>query len=263
VRIQKSDNPRTRIVCFPYLGASAAVFSPWAGEFPDDIEVLAVQLPGRDTRLNEEPVTDGSRLMLSIAESLVPLLDRPTIFYGHSFGAALAAHIAALLRKYFQVSPKILCVGASPAPDTANPFSQYKSLYDAGNMEMFSMESVIELLRTLEAPESFVNDRSGLERLLPAIQTDMRLALGETHRRIEPFDIPVRAYLGESDTVYSKHDALSWREFTSNSFSLHRVPGGHLFLDDPRGRTELLGDIREAISSLLSEGASVGKPAMY
>ena len=43
-------NASLRLFCFPYAGAGASVFAQWAKALPAEIEVHAVQLPGRETR---------------------------------------------------------------------------------------------------------------------------------------------------------------------------------------------------------------------
>ena len=43
--------PRLRLFCFPHAGSGAAQFRPWADLMPPDVELCAVRLPGRETRL--------------------------------------------------------------------------------------------------------------------------------------------------------------------------------------------------------------------
>ncbi|WP_043225454.1 thioesterase II family protein, partial [Burkholderia glumae] len=45
------SDARVRLVCFHYAGSGASMFAPWAAALPDAVELLAVQLPGRENRL--------------------------------------------------------------------------------------------------------------------------------------------------------------------------------------------------------------------
>ena len=62
---------RARLFCFGHAGGSAAVFRKWAELLPADVEMLAVQLPGRGGRLSE-PVVDS---IPALVERLLPALD--------------------------------------------------------------------------------------------------------------------------------------------------------------------------------------------
>jgi len=75
---------RLRLFCFPYAGSGASIFRIWSDGLPADVEVCPVQFPGRGTRLMETPFTQLSPLVQAIAQGLVPLLDKPFAFFGHS-----------------------------------------------------------------------------------------------------------------------------------------------------------------------------------
>ena len=49
---------RLRLICFPYAGGGASTFSLWPRALPSHVELCAVQLPGREERLSETPLTD-------------------------------------------------------------------------------------------------------------------------------------------------------------------------------------------------------------
>ncbi|WP_256732064.1 thioesterase II family protein, partial [Burkholderia pseudomallei] len=51
--VHEARNARVRLFCFHYAGATASIFRTWPGGLPDWIEVVAVQLPGREYRLGE------------------------------------------------------------------------------------------------------------------------------------------------------------------------------------------------------------------
>src|SRR5579863_4294649 len=80
---------RLRLFCFPYAGGAASVYRGFHEGLPPDIEVAAVQLPGRENRLRDPPVEDMARLVPMIADAHAPSLTGRFAFFGHSMGALI------------------------------------------------------------------------------------------------------------------------------------------------------------------------------
>ena len=47
---------KVRLFCFPYAGGNAAVYRPWVESLRPDIELVAVDPPGRAARVHERPI---------------------------------------------------------------------------------------------------------------------------------------------------------------------------------------------------------------
>ena len=77
--------PSLRLFCFPYAGAGTSIFRTWRERLPSDIEICAIQLPGREKRIREPLIKDLSSLLDKLVPALLPYLDRPFAFFGHSF----------------------------------------------------------------------------------------------------------------------------------------------------------------------------------
>ncbi|HET8840857.1 MAG TPA: thioesterase domain-containing protein, partial [Ktedonobacteraceae bacterium] len=84
---QASSQATLRLFCFPYAGGCASIFRTWIGHLPSEVEVCPIQLPGRENRWKETPLTNLSELIQEILQSLPPYLDKPFAFFGHSMGA--------------------------------------------------------------------------------------------------------------------------------------------------------------------------------
>jgi len=65
-----------RLLCIPDAGGSAAVFRQWPKYIHPRIEVCAIELPGRATRLMEPPFTSMPVLIEALAGALNPFLDK-------------------------------------------------------------------------------------------------------------------------------------------------------------------------------------------
>jgi len=104
-----------RIVCFPHAGAGASSFNGWFRHLPDDIELVRVQLPGREDN-NERPAfTRMEDLIPELYGQVLPLLDRPLAIYGHSMGALVAFELTRALRRNNCPAPVALLVSGRRA----------------------------------------------------------------------------------------------------------------------------------------------------
>src|SRR6476660_355444 len=84
----------TRLFCFPHAGGSATFYFPVAKLVPADVEVLAIQYPGRQDRRGEACIEDLHVLADRVAEQVAELADRPFALFGHSLVATVAFETA-------------------------------------------------------------------------------------------------------------------------------------------------------------------------
>ncbi|MQT78291.1 thioesterase II family protein, partial [Pseudomonas helleri] len=96
--LRESQQARARLVCLAHAGGSASFFRPWLAHLPGDIDLLAVQSPGREERFNETHIRCLDSLAGHIGAALQTLPARPLLLFGHSMGAALAYAVAVRLQ---------------------------------------------------------------------------------------------------------------------------------------------------------------------
>ena len=116
--IIRSPNPaaQLRLFCLPYAGAGAAAYRDWHTLLPKDIEVAGVQLPGREWRIQEQPLTDMRLLAADVLAGIRPYLDKPFAFLGTSMGGTLVFELARMLRDAGEALPTCLMPMAIGAP---------------------------------------------------------------------------------------------------------------------------------------------------
>src|SRR6188472_1759563 len=61
---------RMRLICLPHAGAAASAYRQWSAEIAPEIEVLSVQLPGRETRILEPALTSLPDLVHHLSAAL-------------------------------------------------------------------------------------------------------------------------------------------------------------------------------------------------
>lgn len=217
-------NPKAslRLFCLPYAGGSALLFRPWPNHLPENVEICAVQLPGRGVRLRETPFTRIDELVPALAEGLKPFLDKPFAIFGYSLGAVIGFELARFLRQTATVKPEHLFVAGRRAPQIpANRLPRYALLDD---------EFISELQRLNGTPKEVLENPELAQLMLPIVRADFELDETYSYRSESPLDVPLSAYGGLADTDVSAEQLESWRAQTTASFELRMFPGDHFFL---------------------------------
>ncbi|MBV1855867.1 thioesterase II family protein [Catellatospora tritici] len=222
-----------RLFCFPYAGGGVSVFRDWPASLPDDIEPWAIQLPGREDRLGAPPLNRMGDVLNALVPAIIPNLDRPFAFFGHSMGALVAWSLACSLQRMEAGSPTRLFASGSVPPQARDSAAQYHAGSD---------EELIEKLRSWRAtPEAVLSDPELMTLLLPVIRAD--LAVIETYRFTGPplLNCPISVFGGTEDEPAGNATLPRWGELTAGGFDLRMFPGDHFFLHS--ARTAVLAEI--------------------
>lgn len=110
-----SPTAAARLFCLPYSGCGASMFRLWPEEYRG-IEFCRLQPPGRENRFSEPICATYQEMAASLADAVVPHLDRPYAFFGHC-GSALAAYeVTAELERRGMPRPTCVFVSSQVAP---------------------------------------------------------------------------------------------------------------------------------------------------
>ena len=219
----RKPNPqaRLRLFCFPYAGTGASIFRTWSDSLPADVEVCPVQFPGRGTRLMETPFTQLSPLVQALAQTLLPLLDKPFAFFGHSLGALVGFELARQLRRQSGVQPVRLFVSADRAPQIPPRDRPIHALPER--------EFLGELRRLNGIPGKVLEEADLMQIMLPVLRADLAVYETYVYSSEPPLNCPISIFGGLQDHRVSRGDLEAWRDQTSVSFSLRMFPGDHFF----------------------------------
>jgi medium-chain acyl-[acyl-carrier-protein] hydrolase len=212
-----------RLMCIPYAGGSAGVFLRWPTQMDAQVEVCALEVPGKGLRLREAPITVMSRLIEELAGGIGPLLDKPFAIFGHGSGALIGFELTRHLRNNSGPQPKHLFVGGSRPPQMAPSNSLPR--YDLPEPEF------LDALRQMNGIPSEVSKHPELMQLmLPVFRADAELAQTYIYRSEPPLDVPISAYGGLEDPDCTRKELEGWRDQTSAPFKLQIFPGDYFFL---------------------------------
>ncbi len=210
------------LVCFPHAGAGASVYAAWNRELPATVDLCAVQPPGREQRMAEPFLTRMDELVAEATNALLPLLDRPCVFFGHSMGALVAFEVARELRRRGARIPVGLCVSAREAPQRQSRPLVPWDLPDPEFIEQIDR-------RYNGLPAALKAEPELLALFLPILRADLRLLFSYTYQAEPPLDVPLLAFGGEQDPGVSLDALQAWREQTLGRFSAKFFPGDHFY----------------------------------
>ncbi len=217
-------NPRAamRLVCFPYAGGGPEICRDWPGRLPDWIEVCAIHLPGRGTRLSEPLFNRVEPLVAELTPALRPYLDKPFVFFGHSMGALVGFEITRALRRDKGPQPLHLIASGLNAPQIRREPPYTYELPD---------DEFVERIRELEGtPEGVLEHAELRELVMPLLRAEFELSEMYACKTEAPLDCPITAYGGLADRDVPKAHVEAWREQTNAAFSFRMFQGGHLFI---------------------------------
>lgn len=221
-RFHPSDEATTQLLCLSHAGGSASYFFGVSAALAPEIDVLAVQYPGRQDRLREPCLESIHDLADQLVAAIRPLTGRPITLFGHSLGATLGFEVARRLEDG-GVEPTALFASGRRAPHRSK-------------VEHTHLKNDADLLADVKALEgtdfSLLDDEDVLRMVLPAIRGDYIAAETYSHRPGPPLHCPIYALTGDRDPKVSIDEAEAWREHTDAEFELEVFPGGHFYLND-------------------------------
>lgn len=209
-----------RLICFPHAGGSSYFFREWRKSLPE-FEVHAACYPGRADRFAEPVAVDLMDLAQHLAEAILPLLDRPTVFFGHSMGAVIAYETTRLLEAQ-GAGPSHLFVSGARAAHLIQPDPRAAAMDD---------ETVVETLVELGGTDTELLDNAMFrELILPYVRGDFRMLGAYGHQAGALLSCPVTAVAGEADPRVTAEQSAQWARLTSGAFHHRMVPGDHFYL---------------------------------
>jgi surfactin synthase thioesterase subunit len=227
------------LLCLPYSGASAMVYSRWRRKLPAWLTLRPVELPGRGARMGEPVQTDMQALARQLASEQRLAASQPYALLGHSLGALLAFELAHELQALGCPSPVALFACGTAAPTRRED-------YDGGNWrEPKSDEVLIDELRKLQGtPEEVLANQELMSLTLPVLRGDFLLCGRYAYRQRPPLHCPLHVLGGEDDRA-TEEQLLAWRRESLGDFSLETFPGGHFFIHEHEDR--VLGVLSAAL----------------
>jgi acyl transferase domain-containing protein/NADPH:quinone reductase-like Zn-dependent oxidoreductase/surfactin synthase thioesterase subunit/NAD(P)-dependent dehydrogenase (short-subunit alcohol dehydrogenase family) len=239
-RLTTPASPKARLFCFSYMTSEGDAFASWVGALDPSIELWTVQYPDlggeHDALLRGPP--EG--LLNLAATELTPLTDLPFGFYGHSMGGWVALDVAREL-EHLERKPRFVAVGALPTVETM------RSIVPPGvkTPEEISDDHVLEVLGRMQVPAALLEAPAFRQAAIARTRRDLWLGVqGAFDRDERPVPrSPLWVFGGSDDPVLTVDKQGAQRGF--DAAGVVAVPGGHLFVEEPVGRTQVTAQLSQ------------------
>lgn len=216
-----------KLICLPYAGGGASTFVKWQAAFGNRLEVLPVQLPGRENRVAEPLIQDFQEAVDQVYAALSPYVkDHNFSIFGHSMGGIIGF---ALARRFEEAGcyPDFCFISATSLEDKSL-LTKSKDLDDDEFFQRVSdyggIDTSSEILQYPEFKEIF----------LKTLRADFNLIESYPYEQGD-LQCPIVGFCGTEDPMESPQVMESWKDHTASGAEFHTFPGGHFyFMEEPK-----------------------------
>lgn len=220
---EKANTAKIRFICLPYAGGGAHTYLSWGKELPDNVELIAVQPPGRGTHTSVNPYTDMASLVQGLLTEIVPLLDRPYVILGHSLGSKVAFELLNQLSLHRHRLPDIFIASGSKNPSEKRIAQSIHHLPDA--------EFIAELARLNGTPRLVLENEELMSLFLPVLRADFEISDKYLYTGTARFPCKLLVLGGKEDVDIPIDSLKHWGQFFSEDMQVNSFDGGHFFID--------------------------------
>jgi medium-chain acyl-[acyl-carrier-protein] hydrolase len=235
---------KIRLFCFPYAGAGSTMFNAWSNWLMPDIELYLINLPGRDTRVRETLYRQLKPLIAPLTQGLLPYLDKPFVFFGHSMGSLISFEVARELRRRGEAQPSHLFVSGRQPPHVPDT---HPNLHGLSETEF--LKATQQFYGAL--PEIILQDPELVTLFLSIMRADITMIETYEYEQETPLDCPITVYGGTHDPSIDQQSLAAWKDQTMAGFTLKMVPGEHFFIQT--ARSALLDELNAELDGVLNE----------
>lgn len=231
---------RRRLVCVPYAGGGASTYRLWPRTLLADVEVLSLQLPGREPPFRTRPLDSIADIVSSALPALRAAADIPFALFGHSMGAAIAFELTVALEAE-GISPDHLFVSARRSPCEPSHLAPVHHLPDDEFLDAIQS-------RYQAVPDAVRNEPELIAMLLPMLRADIRAFetyVPLTSRRV---GCPLHVFGGASDFHPRPDQLAAWQDVAERAIRVRLFEGDHFYLTSQREQlTSVIGDAWTAV----------------
>jgi len=233
-----------RLFCLPYAGGSSHVYYPWQDKLSSDIEICAIQLPGRGIRFTETPYTDHKKMVIDLVDDMVEYLDKPYALFGHSMGALLAYEVAQEIKKRGLPQASHLFVSGRRAMHINN---ESQPIHDLPEEQLIS-----ELKKLNGTPAEVLENKDLMSLVLPMIRADFQLCETYLHNvEHKKLDLNITSFEGVNDHKARGINVSAWQDLTSGIYQGIQLSGDHFFIHS--SEQKLLENINHHLNDYLKD----------
>ncbi|HMK91064.1 MAG TPA: alpha/beta fold hydrolase [Methylocystis sp.] len=237
-RAPRRSGAAVRLFCFHHAGGGASAYQAWPSLLGDQIELCALQTPGRENLFGLSRHRDVSSLLSELTPRLRPWLSQPFAFFGHSLGALVAFATTHQLLREGGPLPRLLILSACRPPHAPREEAFLSDVPE---------ERLLEAIRELGSDSASALANAELrEILLPILRDDLAMAETFPRRPWPPLPRPILVFGGSDDRSAPLAQLSEWKSYTRAEFDVQIFPGGHFYTEE--NKEALTRRIRERLT---------------
>jgi len=238
---KRNPNATIRLFCFHHSGGGASAYYPWVEHLSPNIEMVAIQLPGRENRFTESLTNNLKDITAQLREGFYSYKDKPFFVFGHSLGALISFEFIKTIFQRYSVYPRHMIVSATKAPHLPFRMKHLSKLDDNTLKEELKVYNGIN--------EHILHNDELLELFLPIIKSDFSIYESHCFSESKPLPCDILALSGTHDQTVTEEEIFGWSAYTLGKFERLSFPGGHFFIKDyQKNVLELINQIGDRYS---------------
>lgn len=239
MEIRYNELAKFNMLCFPWGGGNASSFLIWKMLPYNLVNIWALKMPGRESRIDDKLIYCSSELIKLIINALPLSSEIPLIFYGHSLGAGLAYQTIIELNHRQLLLPKLFIASGRMPPH----YSNSNPIANMNNIE------IINYVKTLGGVGAEIpHTDEFLKYYLPKIKADYKINSTIPNFEAHPLPICIKIINGKDDPLIKGDKLSEWSLHTCHPLESFILPGGHFFMNE--GFKEFINLIEKQIRGL-------------
>lgn len=212
------------LICFPHAGAGASMFNEWK-ELSNEINIIAVQLPGREKKFIEPLYKDVNEAIDGLLTEITSEIDYsiPVVIFGHCLGSLLSFELAHRLVLENTLKIKHLFISGC-----SGPYNRDK--VDKNTLSDNEFINNIESITGYKHPA--LENPAMRDLVLPILKADVEMNDKYTPSQNSPLEIPITTIRGKDDQLVSPDQIKLWENASSSNVSHYELSGNHMYIMD-------------------------------
>jgi medium-chain acyl-[acyl-carrier-protein] hydrolase len=241
VKYRKNSNAFIRLFCFHHSGGGASSYYPWVDHLSPNIEIVAVQLPGRENRFTEPLSNNIKDIVSNLCQEFSSFIDKPFFVFGHSLGALISFEFVKSIHQSYSLYPCFMVISAAKAPQLPFRMRTLSKLDDKALKEELRIYNGID--------ELILSNDELLDLFLPIIRNDFSISENYHYIESKPFPFDIFALSGIDDQTTSQEEILAWDQHTKGKFEHTSFSGKHFYIKEhQRQILEIINQLGERYS---------------
>ena len=206
---------------FPHAGGHKHNYSVFASLFSSTISLNILEYPGRGARAQEPLFEDREELVDYLCEQIIPRINPPYAFWGHSMGATLGYMVARRMKQLGYPLPLHLFASGRQAPSV----KPEEIIHNLPSKEFWNKLIVMNGIS-----EALIENEEVLEYFEPILRADCKIADAYSYEPGVPLPLPISILIGREDQFVDCQKIAPWQKETTHQLQVQEFAGGHFFV---------------------------------